>query len=75
MKKSKTSKSKMGRMTEFIDFMQRQPGELSPEFIAATYKHIDITPELWAKRKEIKAWKDAEPLPTTQIDPQMNLFP
>jgi len=44
----------MGRVTQLYDYLNRDPKDLTPDFIKANYTHLEITPGLKEKRKKYR---------------------
>ena len=50
----------MGRLTQFLDYMNRPSDEFSLDFVKSCYTHIEITPKLKELRKKLKWHKKEE---------------
>ena len=44
----------MGRVTQFLDFINRDPKDFSTDLIAGQYTHVQITEEMKKVRKEYR---------------------
>jgi len=44
----------MGRITQFLDYINREPGKFSMELIKGCYTHFSIKEETKKLRKELK---------------------
>ena len=47
----------MGKLTEYFDYLNREPKTLTSDFIAFNYTHISIGPEEKKLRRELKLYK------------------
>ena len=54
-------KKKMGRATQFFDYLNRKPEELTGQCERFNYSHIRITQELKKLRRELKLYKNENP--------------
>ena len=46
----------MGRLTQYMDYLNRKPENLDQRFIKFNYTHITITPELKKLRRKLKLY-------------------
>jgi hypothetical protein len=47
----------MSRLTQIIDYLNREPKELNLDYIKSNYTHLTISDELKKIRKEKKLYK------------------
>ena len=48
----------MGKMTEYFDYLKKDPNDLTRRYIAFNYFHIDIGENEKAVRRDLKLYND-----------------
>ena len=50
----------MGKLTQYLDYLNRPSEDLSTDFIKSNYTHIEITEQLKQLKKDLKWHKPIE---------------
>jgi len=57
----------MGKLTQYFDYLSREPEFLTNEFIADAYTHFTLTDEARSLRRSLRLWHE-------KINLQYSLF-